>query len=779
MRKNKLTKFFSAILTTSIFSGFVLLTISSESDKTVNKIKYNNKLSNVQTAFFNFKQKNKKIFSRQSTQKFSNSSLLGSNNNNVSEASNVNVKIFLDLSDTNNNSLNKNVQYYEQNNNKYLKEIISILEQNNIKVNSSYVSKLSPIIWINIDSLTEKKTAELLEKLDFILLIINNLQKTSNTDLLPTYSTKSLSHEAKTKIFYDNYSHAAYYYSKLSNSKDFFRKEKEIIDYNYSGGNPYQKVGVVEADMSGIYEESDFIKGQIPEFLVNYYNIGDAKSEKTEQSQNDHATLVSGIIAGTSGFSSNSNLYIANLGKATFDSPVWMSIFEKLIIENGVRIINHSYGFDFIEQKDVDATFQDIYGYDSALKNSVSKYIDHIFYLDFLSRKYGVVNIFSAGNEYDSKWKNNNSSNKYGYISGYANAINSIVVGSSFGTKENFYASNFSNRLLPDALKGLPKPFISAPGENIIGLTDQKSPQSGTSFSAPIVTGIVSTIVSLHPFLFDEKNIIPAIMSVLSSSAIDSSLDFDSIRKFVDSTKKANEHENITSSIDNYLEDNRKKAYLQNYENEHELKSSGFDSATGAGQINFANIEKAVSNLKTFSVSAQNDDEYVYTTPEIKLNKGDRIKASLAWAFNAGLTKPLKKYENQLDSWFYKLFTFGLSYLVDKMGEKIHNQNLESKFRQEYHPEHHDEWLNRKTLLNKQDNRLFSDYDLILQKKYGSDWKNINLNSGSSASSNVELIRHLVDESGIYRLLVKKYKSSLFEESIDDNLAVSYVAQKK
>lgn len=77
----------------------------------------------------------------------------------------------------------------------------------------------------------------------------------------------------------------------------------------------------------------------------------------------------------------------------------------------------------------------------------------------------------------------------------------------------------------------------------------------------------------------------------------------------------------------------------------------------------------------------------------------------------------------------------------------------------------------------KKKNTLFSDYNLILQRKEGGIWKNIKLNSGSSLRSNVELIRYRAEKTGIYRLVVKKHKSSLFENSIDNDLAVSHVIQ--
>ncbi|WP_434327661.1 S8 family serine peptidase [Mesomycoplasma hyopneumoniae] len=728
--------------------------------------------------------KHKKIFSRNSKKKFeSYSHKENKNNYNLKEqkldTETINIKLLLDFSDSANNSMIDDINHYTTNNNKYFDQITKLFLQNNIKINSKYISKLSPIIWINIDVKDEDVALKLLEELDFIALIINNLPKTTSEKPFPFELFKITNQRFSNKWFHTilNDNHNKLWRLLRPVQPKFFNEQKEIVEYDHVNGAPRERVGVVEADMSGTFDENDAKKAELEYNEIHYFNIGRAPQEKLKDDQNDHATLVSGIIGGRSGFSRGSDMFIVNLAKANFDSPIWMTVFERLIIEYRIKIINHSYGFNSISKRDIEASFENIYSLDSIMENSVVQYIDHIFYLDFLSRKYGVINIFAAGNEYDDKWKNNNSAKKYGYISGYANALNSIVVGSTFGTKDNFFASNFSNRLLPYRLNQLPKPLISAPGENITGIIGQKFPVSGTSFSAPIVTGIISTIDSLYSWMFNDKNFIPAIMSLLSSSANDSSFDLDRIKLYIESTKQSNEKEGVVSSIDDYFSDPAKKSYLENYDNERETKSNGLDSAIGAGQISFKNIKKAISNLKTFSVSYDNDSQYVYLSPDIEIEKGKKLKASLAWAFNAGLTKPLKKYESKIDSWVYKLLTFGASYFIDKITENKYNQFLKEKYEKEYNSKYPDEWLNRKTLFEKQKDTLFSDYDLILQRKEGGIWKNIKLNSGSSLRSNVELIRYRAEKTGIYRLVVKKHKSSLFENSIDDDLAVSHVIQ--
>ncbi|MDW2891378.1 S8 family serine peptidase [Mesomycoplasma ovipneumoniae] len=628
--------------------------------------------------------KHKKIFSRNSKKKFESYSYKGNKNNyNLKEqkldTQTINIKLLLDFSDSTSNLMIDDINHYTANNNKYFDQITKLFLQNNIKINSKYISKLSPIIWINIDVNDEHVALKLLEELDFIALIINNLPKTTSEKPLPSELLKNTNQRSSKKWFHtildrrrkSNYNQWPPNDDVLKNIFKIykgplppraFHEQKEIVEYDKGIGRIRGRIGVVEPDMSGIFDEND---GEKVGFFLNeihYFNIGGAPQEKLKDDQNDHAILVSKIAGGAGGFSPGSDLFIVNLADINFDSPTWMTVFERLIIEYRVKIINHSYGFDFISKSDIEAKFENIYNIDSLIGNSVAHYIDHIFYLDFLSRKYGVINIFAAGNEYARRLKEDNDLEKYGYISGYANALNSIVVGSTFGTKDNFFASNFSNRLLPKEQNELPKPLISAPGENITGIPGKKSPASGTSFSAPIVTGIISDIYSAYYWMLKDEKIIPAIMSLLASSANDSSFDLDRIKLYVESTKQSNEKEGVVSTIDDYFSNPAKKSYLENYNNERKTKPSGLDSAIGAGQISFKNIKKAISNLKTFSVSYDNDSENVYYSPDIEIEKGKKLKASLAWAFNAGLTKPVwepfaeysSKNESKNDSWFGK-----------------------------------------------------------------------------------------------------------------------------
>ncbi|WP_435128692.1 hypothetical protein ACR82Z_03190 [Mycoplasma sp. 6243] len=86
--------------------------------------------------------------------------------------------------------------------------------------------------------------------------------------------------------------------------------------------------------------------------------------------------------------------------------------------------------------------------------------------------------------------------------------------------------------------------------------------------------------------------------------------------------------------------------------------------------------------------------------------------------------------------------------------------------------------LNLITVNQKQQDKLFSDYDLYLEKKdRDGNWKVVK--SITSINSNDEILEYITPESGIYQLKVKKYSDVLFNNSINDSLALTYTVQEK
>ncbi|MDW2919978.1 hypothetical protein [Mesomycoplasma ovipneumoniae] len=88
------------------------------------------------------------------------------------------------------------------------------------------------------------------------------------------------------------------------------------------------------------------------------------------------------------------------------------------------------------------------------------------------------------------------------------------------------------------------------------------------------------------------------------------------------------------------------------------------------------------------------------------------------------------------------------------------------------------QWLSLDATKKRQNNKIVSDYDLYLQK-LNSNGKWITVASSNSDLGNDELIDFKSNESGYYRINVWNYRSSVFENSVDDKLAVSYLVDNE
>ncbi|CAT05273.1 Regulatory P domain of the subtilisin-like proprotein convertases and other proteases [Mesomycoplasma conjunctivae] len=673
------------------FKLFTFATIATLSSTyiifNVNSTNFRQTLTPLQSAFLDFKKTNNKVIIRNNSSLYSSSSI----NSSTQPTKDVrnSLKIFLDYSiPSAKSTIHEDDILFSKQNQYYMNLIKHKIYENDIVLSDFYLSRLSPIIWLEIEPKFLDKALKILNNLDFISLIIQD-QRTTQPIKLQYKSVQN----------------------QTTNIRDQFLKlEKEIVDYNENNNKSSTKIGILETDMKLKLSDDDIKQAEIDKENITQYDFSEYNNlplNRKKNLNNDHAILVSSIIGGKRGFASSSPIFLANISGLS-DSAWWMKLFESLIIDKNFNVINHSYGFNLVLEELINLGSTDFFQNNdkkSSLKNVYGYYTDYIFYLDYLSRKYGVINIFAAGNGHN-KDNSTNSNFVSGYITGNQSSINSIIVGSSYGSKDSFIPSYFSNRKLPNALASLLKPTIVAPGENIVDISkNYVSFNSGTSFSAPIVTGIIAKILDKYPQLNDRKNIISSIMSLITSSAIDSKLDWNKISNY---SKKLDEKYNKISSSQVLTEYNKDSAYWNELLKGEETKSSGFKNATGAGLINYKNIEKAIKNLKTINVSPKNSDDTVYTTQEIKLKKGDRIKASLAWLFNAGIQKNLQN-DKRFNNWYFKLFQFW--YFAFSGNDIL-------------------EFLNKTPdkvdAFSKQKNRLFSDYDLFLEyKQNGSEYLSI------------------------------------------------------
>lgn len=205
--------------------------------------------------------------------------------------------------------------------------------------------------------------------------------------------------------------------------------------------------GVKEYDGSGIKIGS--IESGIPS---NYVNLSGIHYETFGTYTTSHAFQTSSIYASNVGIANNASIYFAALYNHTFNECVdWL-------IGKGVNVINRSNGA------------------------STGRYTADSAYADYIVKETKVTFVISAGNSGDS--------NVIGSPSTGANVI------SVASNDSNLAISYFSSAgLQSNETTKLLKPTLTAPGGAIANIDNIGYSISGTSFSAPMVTGIVALLM--------------------------------------------------------------------------------------------------------------------------------------------------------------------------------------------------------------------------------------------------------------------------------------------
>ncbi|ATP59768.1 S8 family serine peptidase [Mesomycoplasma dispar] len=607
-------------------------------------------------------------------------------------------------------------------------EFIKKIEKSRLKFKEAKSSQILPIVWFYFDTENDRE------------FFVKNSIENSSISRYIVYKNegdkkiKPLSWFHYNDQFLNGYNFYLTKYlpkSRIDKFKESMSKNIKIVNFEEQAKKdkstyktPQTKVGAIEVEDEFNYNFKSY-------FNDNNIHINDLGSTnkwikpittKYDENEPYHSTLVSLILGSKLGIDTKSTSYLSIY---TTHSQ-WQKAIEWMVETNNVRVINHSYG----------GAGKDFYDYK-----------EDAFFLDFLARKYGVINVFSAGN--GAMERNDGKIVDHPWIDKKSLSLNSIVVGALDDNSEPWKIAknkiaDYSNYKTDQKYYELAKPLVVAPGRIYNPVTNFKDRfVRGTSFAAPIVTGLISTFLREKPNLDNDDNRLIALKAILSASAI--SPDYSDLI----------------------------------------IKRSGYFEKYGSGTPDFKNMLKASENTYFIRDQKKSDRETIFTSEPFWVNSNDRIKASLSWMFNAGLLKNKVAAPDKSNyvSWWWFLTPFtpiglpvaGTAAILDAKSKMNQHKNDFDKWSEKHI---NSERLKLEATKENQKGDFVSDYDLYLQKlDSNNNW--VDVSWSTSSKSNDELINFKAEKSGYYRLYVKKFKSVTFDNSVEDKLALSYLVNNE
>ena len=241
------------------------------------------------------------------------------------------------------------------------------------------------------------------------------------------------------------------------------------------------KIGIIDV---GFYQAKknpllrDVFKNGHVKATMDFVNPTDKNIYDKDTELDWHGTGVFKYVAGVDektkvmyGIAPDAEFYLARTDDGDKEFKGEMENFEKALEwlhKKGVKLVQSSlgyaYGFDHPEENFVPT---DMNGKTSSISRVVEKAI----------KEYGMIIVVAAGNDGDNVWK---------IISTPADAENVIAVGAT----DSQLRKNNSSSEGPEFLPYL-KPDISC----------FASQGGGTSFAAPVITGIIACMLEQHPDL--------------------------------------------------------------------------------------------------------------------------------------------------------------------------------------------------------------------------------------------------------------------------------------
>jgi hypothetical protein len=285
----------------------------------------------------------------------------------------------------------------------------------------------------------------------------------------------------------EGYSSYATYNTSFSSDYPFSQAliDSGITNSIYTGNNI--KVGIIEGGLPDSL--TNFIPGKY-DLFISQGNINPTYRE--------HATEVGSVLGGTTGVASGSKLYFASIIDNTPEEIV------DHFYSNNISVVNMSIGYSTGE-----------YDYYSAL-------------FDYFTAEKKITFVASAGNisldENDTLFYINPIDGLPATrLNNFSLGDNVISVGATSVNKKVSYKSSWEKA--PGTSNAISKPNIVGPGEQLSGIADF-IPLGGTSYSSPLVVGIIARLMQENATLKTHPELVMALLTN-SSSPIDNQLGYD------------------------------------------------------------------------------------------------------------------------------------------------------------------------------------------------------------------------------------------------------------
>lgn len=336
----------------------------------------------------------------------------------------------------------------------------------NIKIQSKWLNGI-------IVHATNVNAVDYLNSLSFVdtIIHIKNIPNWPyiHADVIPTENNSNI--EPAQPISFDE-SYYATSWKQIS-----FCNGHVVHQRGYEGEG--QLIAVIDGGFDGVNSINYFRKMIDENRLIDQYNflIGDTSLLGT----GTHGTNVLSIMAADS-----PQVYVGTAPKASYAlyhtddvaTESYIEIFAYIAaLERadsiGADIINSSLGYNSFDESSFNFSKSEVVNQNNILNNAVN-----------IAVQKGIVVITSAGNEGNKPWNN---------ILVPAGAANAITVG-------NVKADSIINTSSSVGIN-VTKPDLVTLGTNIRTINSQGSitPNSGTSFSTPVITGLLASIKTEAP----------------------------------------------------------------------------------------------------------------------------------------------------------------------------------------------------------------------------------------------------------------------------------------